>query len=131
MIRPSSDALQVVLSPTAELVASEITAVLSNQIISTPASGNATYTVDESFDEKLAESFLTALGGAINLDSVSALSGRLCVMVRDVKKVNEKALAGLAPRSFAFVGGRALHILMESAGAKQLAAALKPGAATK
>lgn len=131
MIRPSSDALQVVLGPTAELVASEITAALGSEVSAAPISENTPTTLDESLDGKRAESFLTALGGAINLDKASALGGRLCIMVRDVKKVNEKALAGLAPRSFAFVGGRTLHILMESAGAKQLAAALKPGAATK
>jgi len=79
LIRPSDKALQIVLGPIADQVASDIRAELKRA--PAPADGNR---------------LLSNLGGAANLVSVTVRASRLLVEVKDAGKVVEKELQGAA-----------------------------------
>jgi PTS system N-acetylglucosamine-specific IIC component len=79
LIRPSNKALQIVLGPMADQVASDIRAELKR--VPAAADGNR---------------LLSSLGGSANLASVTARASRLLVEVKDPAKVTEGALRGLA-----------------------------------
>jgi len=79
LIRPSDKALQIVLGPMADQVASDIRAELKR--VPAAADGNR---------------LLSGLGGSANLASVTARASRLLVEVKDPAKVTEGELRGLA-----------------------------------
>jgi N-acetylglucosamine PTS system EIICBA or EIICB component len=79
LIRPSDKALQIVLGPMADQVASDIRAELKR--VPAAADGNR---------------LLASLGGSTNLVSVMARASRLLVEVKDPAKVTEGELRGLA-----------------------------------
>lgn len=78
LIRPSDKALQIVLGPIADQVASDIRA----EIKRSPAAGG--------------NDLLSGLGGRGNLVRVKARASRLLVEVKDPGKVKEAALRGFA-----------------------------------
>ena len=78
LVRPSDKALQVVLGPIADQVASDIRAELKR--VPAATDGNR---------------LLSSLGGSANLVSVTARASRLLVEVKDPAKVAESELRGL------------------------------------
>ena len=102
MVRPSDKALQVVLGPIADQVASEIRAVWSSggavavAVVETPAA----VTVAPLDASKLA----AALGGTGNIAEVLARSSRLLVTVLDDGKIAETDLAKAAPHGVVKTG---------------------------
>jgi PTS system N-acetylglucosamine-specific IIC component len=94
LISPSPDALQVVLGPSADGVASDIREALANAAPSTAPI--------------LPVEWLAALGGAGNIETVRRRAGRLCVTLKS--DADEGALQGVG-RGFARTGPRRLQIL--------------------
>lgn len=95
LVRPSDKALQIVLGPIADQIASEIRAAL--------AMGSAPSERDR---------LLTILGGADNVAAIESRDGRVLVALRQEAAVDRAALALFAPRGmFVSAPGR-LQILL-------------------
>jgi len=93
MVRPSDKALQVVLGPIADQVASEIRAVWS-----APAKPIAPVAAVPTVAALDASRLAAALGGKDNIAEALARSSRLLVTVRDGGRIAEADLAKAAPR---------------------------------
>jgi PTS system N-acetylglucosamine-specific IIC component len=115
MVRPSANALQVVLGPIADVVAGEIRA--------SAASGGAPPTASTAFRPDAisppapygageARALLAGLGGAQNVRDVSACASRLRVDVEKFDKVNEAALREAGIRGLAKPGANIVHIVL-------------------
>ncbi|KTE30091.1 MULTISPECIES: N-acetylglucosamine-specific PTS transporter subunit IIBC [unclassified Sphingopyxis] len=106
IIRPSANAAQVVLGPVADLVAEEIRGALAGggKAIAAVAAPVA------AAEAALPDAVVAALGGAGNVRSARALSGRARAEVVDPALVDEAALAA-ASRGVAWTGTDVLHIL--------------------
>jgi PTS system N-acetylglucosamine-specific IIC component len=94
VISPAPDALQVVLGPSADRVASDIRDALAN---AAPSAAPA-----------LPAEWLAVLGGAGNIETVRRQAGRLCVTLRS--EAEDAALEGVG-RGFARTGPLRLQIL--------------------
>jgi N-acetylglucosamine PTS system EIICBA or EIICB component len=99
IIRPSDKALQIVLGPIADQVASEIRAVV--------ARGGTPAAADMKFDRLLA-----ALGGSTNLASVTTCDSRLLVELKDPAKVAEPSLRDCVPRGVVRTAPARWHIII-------------------
>jgi PTS system N-acetylglucosamine-specific IIC component len=93
VVRPSANALQVVLGPQADQIAGEIRAVMTGRGIArqenvSPAIGTP-------------EELLAALGGRANVRAVAANASRLRVTLASGDAVNDALLQGLGARSVA------------------------------
>ncbi len=126
VMRTSADGLQVIVGPTAELLAGEMRETLaslpSGQKIS--ASGAkaqvpelavspappppATAALNKSILEKL----LAALGGAANVRAVEPADSRLRIAVADAGDVNHEALRRLGLRGSALVAPNCVHVIV-------------------
>jgi PTS system N-acetylglucosamine-specific IIC component len=118
IVRPSDKALQVVLGPIADQVASEIRAVCA-----LPARAAMVAPVATGEPAKL----LAALGGAANLATVAARSSRLLVTVHDDSKVDQDDLGHAAPRGAVRSAAKNWQIIT-GGDAERLARALQPQA---
>jgi PTS system N-acetylglucosamine-specific IIC component len=119
VVRPSANALQVVLGPIADQVAGDIRAGLHAQAgaPTAPVSPRAVESRVEvpdarSFDSSVARRLLAALGGHGNVRELGALSTRLRVTVRDAGSIDEKALYALGVRGVARAGSDTLHLVV-------------------
>lgn len=113
MVRPSPQALQVVLGPQADQVAREIREVLAFAE-ELPSPDQATSDVPVKCDPSgLPADLLTALGGPNNLRSVLVGHGR--IVVEAANDPDASALAAVAPRGTACIGGK-WHILVDHTG---------------
>jgi len=119
VIRPSANALQVVLGPIADSVAVEIRDALAmGGVVATaaPVAEAATQTV-------LTPVALAALGGSENVIGVRLLGSRLRVELCETAKAREPALTALGVRSVAHPSEGVVHLLLAPDGAKALVAA--------
>lgn len=117
IIRPSANALQIVLGPIADSVASEIRdaamqtgPVASGQAHATTAAPDL---VDEA-DEQVApldDALFTALGGNANVVAVVRLHGRYRISVRQEAALDAARLNRLAPMGWAQIAPGIIHIL--------------------
>lgn len=96
ILRPTPNALQVVLGPIADQVAGEIRARLHE-----PANKSG---VD-------AAELLAALGGPQNVRQVEVVSGRTLVTVNRAAAVREQVLGSLVPRGVAKSSSGVIHLL--------------------
>jgi len=135
VIRPSANMLQVVIGPTADLVAAEIKTALGEMAGATRSAGTETGTdrpiADsgigsgrETFAVENLDAFLKALGGAANVKSATPSSNRLCLELVDQGKVIEKDLKALGVRAVAYLGRGKAHLLTPNDAGK-LAADIK------
>lgn len=109
IIRPSANALQVVLGPIADAVAVEIRDALAaggEAPAALPVKGPAAPAV------RLVPVAVTALGGAENIRSISRHGTRLRVELTDPSQLTEAALTRLGVRAVARPGGGVLHLLL-------------------
>jgi len=108
VLRLADGAVQVVVGPIADQLASEIRAALRSVVpVSTPAAR-------VSIPEKSAvDRVINALGGKANISSVRVNSTRLCVSLRDPAAVNETALRG-AVRAVARPAADSVHLILGS-----------------
>jgi PTS system N-acetylglucosamine-specific IIC component len=116
VIRPAANAVQVVVGPTADQVASDIRAHIEDpretrsardrRLAPAPRSDQAPEpTVN------LPQPWTEAFGGAANLCKVELLAGRLRVEVRDREKVDAGCLASLDLRAVVWVNPNVAHVL--------------------
>ena len=114
-VRPSPNALQVVVGPMADQIAGEIRAALSQppRPLRSPAAAPAGQT----------ESLLKALGGRANVQKVSVCSSRLVAEVRSPALVDEGAMRAAGARSVARLE-RSVHVILGPQ-AEAVAAALQ------
>lgn len=109
IVRPGGDALQVVLGPMADQVASEIRDALRAPPPPSAPLPSAGVTAPQ---------LLAALGGAANVRSISNRSTRLIVDLDDPARIDEAALAAAGVRGRAQLpGGRSQVIVGPDAGA--------------
>jgi PTS system N-acetylglucosamine-specific IIC component len=134
VVRPSANALQVVLGPIADQVAGDIRAALHVDSEGAPvrvaaadvssAASSSTAAARVSFDAGLARQLLAALGGKRNLRELDALSTRLRITVNEMSSVDERALESLGLRGIAHTSPGTFHILV-GPGASAARAALQ------
>jgi PTS system N-acetylglucosamine-specific IIC component len=99
LVRPSSEALQVVVGPVADQLAGDI----RRQLRAPP---------QQAFESADMAALLAALGGAGNIRDVEAASTRLLFEIKEGAAVNETALSAAAPRGFARPSHGSLHVLV-------------------
>jgi PTS system N-acetylglucosamine-specific IIC component len=100
VVRPSAEALQVVVGPIADQLASDIRVALKM-----PASSDATPPLS-------AATLLEALGGRANVRDVRLAASRLCIAVKDAAAVVDARVAALAVRGIARPAPNSLHIVL-------------------
>jgi PTS system N-acetylglucosamine-specific IIC component len=108
IVRPGGNAVQVVLGPIADQVAGEIRAGLHGAPMKA-GSGLE---------------WLSALGGAANIEEFQHRSTRLILRLADAAKLNPAALERLGARAITRSSGGRVHLLLDEAAAEQAAAAL-------
>jgi PTS system N-acetylglucosamine-specific IIC component len=125
IVRPSASALQVIVGPTAELLAGEIREALASppeavplrgaragpsvpDLRGEPAARAPVATLRKSVIEKL----LAALGGDANVRAVESAASRLRVSVADVAQVDHAALGRLGLRGAAVVAPDCVHVIV-------------------
>ena len=116
VVRPSDRALQVVLGPIADQVASEIRDAIGGSRVQvqapvsvpTPAVAAPVLAGDTAQAERL----VAALGGARNIETLSSCTSRLRLVVLDPLAIDEAALKALGARGLARIGERTIHVVM-------------------
>lgn len=117
MVRPSTNALQVVLGPTADLIAGEIRTSAGSRS-ATPSAAASTAPAPAAkpppahYGAGEARTLLTALGGAQNIRDVFACASRLRVGVDNPDAVNEMALRDAGIRGFAKPSSNIVHVVL-------------------
>ncbi|RAK52873.1 N-acetylglucosamine-specific PTS transporter subunit IIBC [Phenylobacterium deserti] len=106
VVRPSAKALQVVLGPEADQVASEIRASLSSPVSGLPQ--------DADLDRS---AWLAALGGRENLKAVTVCDGRLLFDLGSSARADLARLQALGVRGLATPSATSLHVLLGPAAA--------------
>ncbi len=115
VVRPSDTSLQVILGPVADAVATDIRDRLGQTSPSATASVSFSTPLAPSHEAQdpqiLPASLLSALGGAENLASLTAVAGRLRIVLRDSARVNETALSDAAPQGLSRISENTLHLI--------------------
>ena len=129
LVRPSAEALQVVVGTTADQLAGEIRAALQEarpNPTAAPqlASGTVTAQTARTMWRGDANALLRALGGVENVRGVMLAATRLRVEIGDAARLDRAALAALGLRGVAFPRCDYVHLLVGPA-APALAAALR------
>jgi PTS system N-acetylglucosamine-specific IIC component len=110
-VRPSAQALQVVLGPIADMVADEMRSVAGGLARSEPVD---TAPVADGPVAEVAP-WLEALGGRANILEVAANPSRLMLRLAEPSRMDETALRRLGLRAVARPGDGALHLLLDGA----------------
>ena len=110
-VRPSAEALQVVLGPIADMVAGEMRSATGSQAIVAPI------IAEPLADRPLGDAtpWIAALGGRANIASVAANPSRLMLRLADPALIDEAALRAIGLRALARPGDGALHLLVDDA----------------
>jgi PTS system N-acetylglucosamine-specific IIC component len=129
VVRPSANALQVVLGPIADQVAGDIRAGMHSRGAEPASTDARPFSPEEEpakpgpvpaaaaaasapFDSGLANQLLFALGGRENIRELGAISTRLRVTVRDMGSISESALQALGLRGVAHPTPDTLHLVI-------------------
>jgi len=104
LIRPTADALQVVVGPVADQLVGDIRRSLRD------GGRAAQATTDYA-------ALLAALGGSGNLRGIASHATRILVAIADDARVDEAALAAAAPRGFARPSRGSVHVIVGPAAA--------------
>jgi PTS system N-acetylglucosamine-specific IIC component len=116
MVRPSANALQVVVGPTADQLAGEIRSALHTAAVPvTPAGAPAQAARERSSAPAWlgdARALLAALGGGGNVRSVQAAASRLRVGVADAALIDRAAIAKLGLRGVAVPAPGCVHVIV-------------------
>jgi PTS system N-acetylglucosamine-specific IIC component len=127
LVRPSEHALQVVVGPTADALASEIREVSRRADASAaPPVPDATPGIglETRYSPVEVAALIAALGGRANVRSVEPAAGRVRITVNDPSCVDRTAPVTLDFRGFAQPSRAVVHVLTGPAQAAALAAAL-------
>jgi PTS system N-acetylglucosamine-specific IIC component len=125
IVRTSADTLQVIVGPTAELLAGEMREALASLsggqgIPASSARGEVPeFTVaqaprprDVALSRTILEKLLAALGGAANVRTVEPADSRLRIAVASAGDVDHEALRGLGLRGSALVTPNCVHVIV-------------------
>jgi PTS system N-acetylglucosamine-specific IIC component len=115
LVRPSANALQVVVGAIADQVAGEIRSALHGSASSAAAPALGTPAPD-------AGALLAALGGRANVLAVEAAASRLRVSVGDAALVDRAAIRGLGLRGMATPNAGCVHVIVGPAASAACAA---------
>jgi PTS system N-acetylglucosamine-specific IIC component len=107
ILKPSSEAVQVVLGPIADAVAMEMRAALDHPVSAAVESGSRESAADEPLPQDLAE----ALGGSANVRSAKHFHGRWRVELADETLVKDAEQPSRV-RSIAKIGPNLVHVLV-------------------
>ncbi|RZT47310.1 PTS system N-acetylglucosamine-specific IIB component (Glc family) /PTS system N-acetylglucosamine-specific IIC component (Glc family) [Sphingomonas sp. BK036] len=110
LIRPSDNALQIVLGPIADSVAVEIRDAIAAGGVA-PA---AVAPLPEVADIRLTPATLAALGGADNVEAATQHGTRLRIRLKDTDRASPTALEALGVHAIARPAPGLLHLLMTS-----------------
>jgi PTS system N-acetylglucosamine-specific IIC component len=121
LLRPGGRALQVVLGPIADQVASEMRLAAGELARADRATSEIAERSFESIDQG---PWLAALGGVSNIAEVGAASSRLWVRLHDAAAADRDALEALGVKAFAVPADRVMHLIM-GPGAEGVAASLR------
>jgi PTS system N-acetylglucosamine-specific IIC component len=105
MVKPSANALQVVVGTNADLVAGEMKSALRAR--AAPAAPAA-----PTIPTSTLTSLLTALGGRSNVRAVEAASSRLRINIADASIVDQPAIASLGLRGVALAAPNWVHVII-------------------
>lgn len=111
VLRPSAQAVQVVVGGIADGLAMEMRSVLEQAPVAAPPAPAA----GPSAQPVLPAAWLAALGGAANVQAVSIRPGRIRVALADRTGVDAEALQTLGARAVVPVKDTALHLLVAAA----------------
>jgi PTS system N-acetylglucosamine-specific IIC component len=110
-VRPAPDALQVVLGPMADMIASEMRGIagpLDRKAVMLETTATQQHATDPA-------PWFAALGGRSNVEHVAANPSRIMLRLRDPSAIDETALAALGLRALVRPGSAALHLLIDDA----------------
>jgi len=128
LVRPSANALQVVVGTMADQVAGEIRSALHGSASSAAVPGSAAAALAKPAPDTVAaadvEALLAALGGRANVRAVEAAASRLRVSVSDAALIDRDAIRGLGLRGMAMPVAGCVHVIVGPA-ANAACAALK------
>lgn len=137
LVRPSPNALQVVVGTIADQLAGEIREAqrcLPGGVAEAPPASPsapppsalppASVTISNNLPDNGA--LLAALGGRANIRTAEAAAGRVRITVADTSRVNSAALLGLGLRGVALPGAGSVHLLTGTALSAAVAASLTP-----
>jgi len=128
LVRPSANALQVVVGTMADQVAGEIRSALHGSASSAAVPGSAAAALAKPAPDTVAaadvEALLAALGGRANVRAVEAAASRLRVSVSDAALVDRDAIRGLGLRGTAIPVAGCVHVIVGPA-ANAVCAALR------
>lgn len=123
IVRPSANALQVIVGPTAELLAGEIREALAGapEMAPTrdmgpgrhgPKPADAPVPEAAALKQPVIEKLLAALGGHANVRAVETFASRLRVSVADAAGVDSAAIGTLGLRGAAAVSPDCVHVIV-------------------
>jgi N-acetylglucosamine PTS system EIICBA or EIICB component len=118
LVRPSPNALQVVVGTIADQLAGEIREAQR----AAPAPPDMALTICNNLPDS--STLLAALGGRANVLKAEAAAGRVRVGVADTARVNREALQGLGLRGVALPAAGSVHLLTGTAMSASVAASL-------
>ena len=128
LVRPSANALQVVVGTMADQVAGEIRSALHGSASSAAVPGSAAAALAKPAPDTVAaadvEALLAALGGRANVRAVEAAASRLRVSVSDAALIDRDAIRGLGLRGTAIPVAGCVHVIVGPA-ANAVCAALR------
>ena len=130
LVRPSANALQVVVGTMADQVAGEIRSALHGSASSAAVPGSAAPALATPVPDTVAapaadaQKLLAALGGRANVRAVEAAASRLRVSVSDAALIDRDAIRGLGLRGMATPVAGCVHVIV-GPGANAACAALK------
>ncbi|MGN6123475.1 MAG: N-acetylglucosamine-specific PTS transporter subunit IIBC [Sphingomonas oligoaromativorans] len=111
-VRPSAQALQVVLGPIADMVADEMRGAAGGLAKVAPVEVQVPVRAGPTVD---AAPWLDALGGRANILDVAANPSRLMLRLGEPARIDEPALRRLGLRGVARTADGALHLLLDGA----------------
>jgi N-acetylglucosamine PTS system EIICBA or EIICB component len=133
VVKPSATALQVVVGPTADQLASEIREAMASMPSERPRSaasralpvpqpsGTMTAAAVPAPAKEVLQGLLAALGGRSNVRSIEPASSRLRIGVVSTRAIDSAAIRGLGLRGVAITASDSVHVIVgpaaEAAGA--------------
>jgi PTS system N-acetylglucosamine-specific IIC component len=111
-VRPSAQALQVVLGPIADMVADEMRGAAGGLAKVAPVEVQVPVRAGPTVD---VAPWLDALGGRANILDVAANPSRLMLRLAEPARIDEPALRRLGLRGVARTADGALHLLLDGA----------------
>ena len=124
VVKPSTTALQVVVGPTADLLASEIREAMASMPAESPATAapravpvpHASETMTAAAvpapAKEVLQGLLAALGGRANVHSIEPASSRLRIGVADSRAIDSAAIRGLGLRGVAITARDCVHVIV-------------------